>query len=129
MDPKDVVIRAPVAQWPDPARIGARLPVEQRWTKDDIITAQEVEIKELKQQVKMQKNAAFTIAVTACCLIKAIVDGTGVGVSDEGAIEIPREMYERTKGAAIQIANAEDGNIESVYCRIAPNNNEERLGI
>jgi hypothetical protein len=94
----------------------------------DLISMQASQIRELEGELENQKIAAHTIAVTACCLVKAIVDQTGVGVSDEGAIMIPREMYERTRGSELQIQGWEKGNINPVYVRIAPESNAPAIG-
>jgi hypothetical protein len=94
----------------------------------DVIAMQAAQIRELEGEVENQKMAAHSIAVTACCLIKAIVDQTGVGVSDEGAIEIPRELYERTRGAEIEIQGWQKGIIGPVYARVVPKSNAPAIG-
>ena len=64
---------------------------------------QAAQIRELQSELKMQKTSAVTIARFAICLIRMFEEHTGSNV-----VRVPKELFERMRGAEIQIAQPED---------------------
>lgn len=105
---------------------GPDLPVSDK----EVIKMQQAMITELERECERQRLSATTIAVTTCALIKAICDGTGIGVSpDEAhAVQIPRELFERLRGSELEIANWQNGRPGDVYARIVPKSSAPQIG-
>lgn len=70
------------------------------------------EIRELRHEVEMQKLAAHTITRYCICCMHVIMMHTG-----EDVVAVDRELYEKFKGAEIQIAEWQDGNAGPVFGR------------
>jgi len=122
---KDVTIHAPAAVL-NLGRIEPGTDVSDK----DLIAMQNALIRELRQEVEQQKMAAETIAVTTCALIKAICDGTGVGVSDGGdyQVEIPKSLYKHLEGSELELAGIRPDTYTPVLARIVDKSSAPHIG-
>lgn len=109
--PKDVIVNAPAAQW----RAGPKEKELQNVAKsiipgfdisiEEVIQLQQSTIRQLEANLDKTRIVATTIANSALCLYKMLLDE---GYTDDGeSVIFPKELVEQMKGAEISIS--EDG--------------------
>jgi len=111
--PRDAVINAPPAKW-------AAGPVEKEVEKaiksiipqldisaEEVVQLQKAKIKELEEELRMTRVAATTVANSALCLYKMLLDE---GYTSDGeSVLFPRELVNKMKGAEISVSESGDG--------------------
>lgn len=97
---RDLTVLAPAATWPQHVDILTAADL----TPKDIIAMQAAELRQVKQELEVQKIAAQTITRFCICCMYVIQLHTG-----EEVVAIEREMYEKFSGSEIQIAEYQAG--------------------
>jgi hypothetical protein len=119
----DLTVYAPAAIWPDPTRRRALDSISAEVTPQDIIAMQAAEIRELKKAMEIHKIATHTITRFCICCMHVILLHTG-----EDVVSLDRELFEKFKGAEIQIAEWQEGNAGPVFGRFLEKSPDIMIG-